>query len=653
MRWRASLTLLVAGVGTTLVLYLSLHHLISTPSTPLLHTIITSISNPLALRALSRPDVIASGRKALVKQRSVPRKLDQDVDGASRSLRSIQIKSALPSTSDLDVALVRVWDDALHSLEATASSLAARALKLPIPGVPGTGIKTVEEAQALQRHLDCASGNGTWVYEGDGGERQRAGAAGLTVHKYSSVLATCDAKFYKLNNQEAGGPEGSSEEHWHVRESLKYRWIPSASCAANAPATPTPLSRHAFCTLLAHKATLLVGDVPHYSLHDLILDWTSMSPLSCYGDLYCKEHLLCADVLRSAALEELEDWTPDERVFNRLPLPPVKPRATFSSVGKKDKSPSFGTMLRYRRSDGLRASTQQTLPTYTHPNTSVREVNQPWMADARRSNLVILHKAPLPFPVAGFNATWDAWWAEPQDPNTTGSKIIEAAWRFTEDVWLPELLETLKVLKTPPTPADILIVYRGGWRVQPDCGISHLPSTTEGDRWNSPGDGPPPRISAPTLHSLLFRSPSPSTSTPKPRDVYSTFHNLQTIFQNHILRTSVLPRFGIPFLDLESSLSVWRSGLVGGSASPPFSYVDQSQHGSAAGGVGAGLRSGASGDCLRYCFPSPGMAIEEAFIGGLIRIFEEGWVTKGRQKDWIGDGFMRGKGLKKGSGSTG
>lgn len=71
--------------------------------------------------------------------------------------------------------------------------------------------------------------------------------------------------------------------------------------------------------------------------------------------------------------------------------------------------------------------------------------------------------------------------------------------------------------------------------------------------------------------------------------------------------------------------------MVGGSASAPFSassggegLVDQTVAGVGTqgygAGVGVGMRSAASGDCLRYCLPSPGGAVEEAFLGGLLRV---------------------------------
>mgnify|MGYP001562270292 FL=1 len=571
---------------------------------------------------------------------------------------SIPITAALPSLSDLGTSspLRLAWTSAFDALTPLASSLTSSALsrtglKGKVLGIPGTGIDTNEEARELQKHLDCMSGQGEWVYDAEGTERERSGAAGLTVHKQEGIYASCDKRFYK-------GLSGN-EEGWSVRESLKWRWVPSPSCATtlrrDTPSPPSPLSRKAFCTLLAHKSTLVVGDTPQYSLHDLLLDWTSLEPQSCYGDLYCKEHALCGDVLRPR--DGVEDWSEDERVYQRLPtprgssssshdhshdkrdllFPPSSPILDKRQLSKKPKSVSYGTLLRYRRSDGLRPSTAHTLPTYTHPTTGIREVNQQWVADSRRSDLVLLSKPPLPLPATGHNATWDAWWED--NAEDEGVRMIEAARRITEDVWLPELLDTLRTIRAKPSPLDQLIVYRGIWRSHADCGASSLPLEDAWD-WNSPGDGPPPHTSQPTLSTLLFRAGELTNK-------HTLFFNLQTILQNHLARTVVLPAFGIPFLDVETTLSVWRSGMIGSSASAPFTssspflLVDQSApHGGS--GAGVGLRSGASGDCSRYCIPSPGMALEEAVVGGLLRIFERGWAgTVERREEWVGEGFLK------------
>lgn len=50
------------------------------------------------------------------------------------------------------------------------------------------------------------------------------------------------------------------------------------------------------------------------------------------------------------------------------------------------------------------------------------------------------------------------------------------------------------------------------------------------------------------------------------------------------------------------------------------------------------MKSSVSGDCSRYCWPSPGLAVEGAFIGGMARLMELGWAGS-REKEWVGDDF--------------
>ncbi|GAA6011107.1 hypothetical protein JCM10207_005499 [Rhodosporidiobolus poonsookiae] len=600
---------------------------------------------------------------------------------------SISISGSLPSTSSLSSSLTSTFESILDSLTTLAAS-AASTVDVSFEGITGTGITTESEARALQAYLDCTSSDGEWVYDPRGAHLARHGS-GLTVHKQEGRHAACDKRFYKGRN--AGEGAGADAE-WDVRESLKWRWVASASCAKLAPPgleasarDPAPLSRARFCRLLAHKSTVLLGDTTQFSLHDLMLDFTSTVPQTCYGDLYCKEHSLCGDILRSKDGKGVEDWEGDERVYQSLPLPPSlrsleerrdvddepanephdhdhphdhadSPSVLAKRQSSASKSPSYGTMLRYRRTDGLRPSGPPTDPTYKNPFTGVREVNQKWRSDIQRGDIVIFTKAPLPLPRRGHNATWDERVYALLDDDTAraedkAARLLGAAAEVTRELWLPELVDAVRTMRQQPNAKDRLLVYRSGWRTHPDCGASSLPTTDfDADAPSSPGDGPPPHPSQPSLASLLFR-PSSSAEDRALLPPHTVFHNLQLVLQNAVARGTVLPALGVPFLDLETPLSVWRSGMVGSSAALPFSPSSSLEDATAGSqlvfGAGAaqGLRSPTSGDCTRYCFPSPGGAVEDFFLGALMRVFEAGWTgSDEREKAWVGDGG--GKGLR-------
>ena len=616
---------------------------------------------------------------------------------------NIRLTPGLPDTLSLDAStpLVATWDALFPSLSSRAARLLSGFLARQadahrsMAGVPGTAIAESAEALILQEHLDCHAARGEWVYDPQGArllDRAGGARAGLTVHKQEVIYASCDKHFYKKHAATHGDVDA---DEWAVRESAKWRWVPSRECDASRPggqgARAEPkLSRKGLCELLAHKAVLMAGDVPQFGLHDLLLDWTSVRPQSCYGDLYCKEHLLCADVLDAKG--DIEGWATDERVYDTLPPPPthshkreqqadhaddhaddhdhdhdhdgtaeddnfsiaddiaaIDASSSSSPLEKRARYSSAAalTSFRYRRTDGLRYTSGATHPTFVNPATGVREVNQPWIADSRRSDVVIVSKPPLPLPLAGKNATWDSWWAENAGGAVGAQRVLEAAWRITEDVWLPELVDTLKAARGPPSPVEQLIVFRGGWRMHADCAAEVFGpedrSAVEGE-WDSPGDGPPPHARQPSLETLLFRTGAAAGPHAPLQPLHALFFNLQTVIQNHVVRTSLLPALGIPFLDLETPLAVWRSGMVGGSAAGAFAtspapapgLVDQTKP----QGGSVGLRSAASGDCLRYCFPGPGMAIEEAFIGGLMRVMGRGWAGDDeRRKRWVGEGY--------------
>jgi hypothetical protein len=284
------------------------------------------------------------------------------------------------------------------------------------------------------------------------------------------------------------------------------------------------------------------------------------------------------------------------------------------------------TYLRFRRSDGFFLNPhkyhKRHAPMFVHPWTGVGEINFFAQDDIHKADVVVPTKAPLPFPESdalGGN------WTQAMDRGTwVGEEkailILKAAQVVTEQVWLPELMESLVELRQEPASFDQLVVWKGGWRIQPDCSMSEPDLDDRGyvfygepgafdwqAWWESPGDGPPPLPEQPTLQRIMYTDP---ISRGWLNDPHSLFYNLQMVLQNHLLRTEVLPRLGIVYLDLETHMAIWRSGLVG------------------------------SGDCLRPCLPSPGFSLENAFIGGLQTVMAWGWDGDGRRDTWIGPNYV-------------
>ncbi|PLW24389.1 hypothetical protein PCASD_04719 [Puccinia coronata f. sp. avenae] len=588
--------------------------------------------------------------------------------------------------------IAKAYRSALKDIELSIFALAnhhpvfsTAEFKARTRGVPGTQVASNAERQVLQRWLDCTSGEGEWRWEP---LNDRAEPRTITVHKQGPREAKCERAFY----EHQGAPQSQfnrsrSPDGWQVRPSLKFRWYPSSRCETLRPKTvPTnqPLSRRSLCRLLRHKSILLVGDVSQYSLHDLLLDWTSTKQASCAGNLYCKIHPICSDELGhhwDGNSSQLESGELDAHVYFKMPTQPFK--QSYFSVGNDthtndhyspslspSKSNGRGTFLRYRRSDSLWASSSPTddrfQPIWLHPNNGIRDINNFWYGDIRKSDLIILSKRPLGLPRHSHlrqafahnkhlsfhhleylrkHSHSQVWRREVMlapdysDGITSAVSLIKIAIKMVLEVWLPEVLFTLFQLQKSHQREDRLIVWRGEWRVHGDCLSPELnvapqrgQDEFDWDTWwkeqqgDVPGDGRRPHPTPPDLVAILFPNQYAShladddvgdKSGKKSRNMGSdiadwklknprlVFHNLEVIFQNQLMR-KLAPELGVLFLDLESQASVWRTGLV---ASPTLAH----------------LPPGPS-DCFHYCFPSPGLTLEESFLGGLMKILlAAGW----------------------------
>ncbi|GAA97136.1 uncharacterized protein L969DRAFT_16971 [Mixia osmundae IAM 14324] len=614
----------------------------------------------------------------------------QDVYRHANRPAVIVVRGSMPSLDDLpiDSPLRTTWIESLEYMAEESRrlfhALFEEDLLSDIIGIPGTGVSDAEEAIDLQTYLDCMTSEGSWVYDPTGQlSRVELDGNGYTVHKQNALYASCDKTYYKSPHRvplTSDGPANvnSEADSWSVRESLKWRWRAHASCKDKIPhhvnATSLHLSRKDFCRYLQNKYIMIIGDSPTgYLTHDLLLDWTTEKPATCYGDTYCKEHMICRGnldpVVLKADARESDAWGHEDHVGPELLPPPILTQQTHLS--KRDDSiferarralipeddtsahgaplpiaPDLttqeGAMLRYRRSDSMLLHGGVTYKGhdahYVNPATGIREVNLYTLADARRSDLVIMSKSPLPVPEETGHQRHLA--ALIDDDDVAGEakvlQIIKAAVNITMDVWLPDILRSLHTLKS--VPSDQLVIYRGGWRMQPGCSDpsesvetpAELADPFDWQRWwKSPGDGPPPFDLAPSLKTLFFPALAPEQlpdDTTPVLNRHALFYNVQTVLQNQILRTEILPALGIVFLDTETPMSIWRSGLVGGSTLQRSYLVDQTQ----SSGTSA-MRKPQARNCLQPCLPSAGLALEDALIGALSRLFE--WGYSGEHSD--------------------
>lgn len=556
---------------------------------------------------------------------------------------------ALKTSNTSSSSLQSAWENAWTALSAAATASLEKTFSeqdlAQLKGFPGTSIRSSKDAASLQAYLDCTVSQGAWVYDPEG----QLSAAGLTAHKQSAAYASCDKKFYK--GKEAND---SRSDHWDVRESLKYRWQPDTQqCSALLPAHLRPSAtftspksstlpaRETFCQLLHYKYLLLAGDqATQFYLHDLLLDWTNDAQESCYGDLYCGMHSICGTFANPTKLEERGGarWQDDVLPFDRLGLSPQE-RANFADATtlrqkvplSKDQQ-DYWTAMRYRRTDGLwldgSTKAEQIDPVFIHPQTGVREINQYTFPDIGRSDLVILAKSPLPFPLPTSpwaDAVKDI--AATSDEQQRIKKVVELAVKLTKEVWLPEAVTALHHARLRAS-LENLVVWRGQWRMQLDCSSGSIEDELA-EWWHatSPGDGPPPHLQAPTLQQVFAASHADAASKgARTNDVHAMFYNVQVVLQNALIRKFVLPQVGVPFLDMEAPMSVWRSGMLGGTSYAPSLLEAVSKP--------------AARNCLEPCIPSAGMSAEEGFIGGLYRLMQSGWGNEEAESEWTGPNYV-------------
>ncbi|KAH8554133.1 hypothetical protein BGW37DRAFT_483575 [Umbelopsis sp. PMI_123] len=144
-----------------------------------------------------------------------------------------------------------------------------------IQGIPGTAIKTTEQAQDTYSKIDCFT-QGSWVYSPTPRE--------LLIHLQESLYSKCDKRYER-------DLKATDTSEWQVRNELKYIWIPvdRSQCPLR------PVDKSNWCDIMNSRHILLVGDILQFQMHELLLDSFRDGPAVCYGELNCKDHTLCSE----------------------------------------------------------------------------------------------------------------------------------------------------------------------------------------------------------------------------------------------------------------------------------------------------------------------------------------------------------------------
>ncbi|CAG8471785.1 5910_t:CDS:2 [Diversispora eburnea] len=142
----------------------------------------------------------------------------------------------------------------------------------------------------------------------------------------------------------------TSKEWQFVRESVKYVWKTPEEC-------PMPkFNIEKACSIIYGKKFLLVGDILLFQLHELLLDYFKEGSVQCYGEIACKEHLLCK-------IDNIEQGN-----------------------GKQKQPPK----MKFIRNDLI--SNRQNLPIDDIKFTDAKNLELPWISYAHKFNVLILNK---------------------------------------------------------------------------------------------------------------------------------------------------------------------------------------------------------------------------------------------------------------------
>ncbi|KAJ7497016.1 hypothetical protein FB451DRAFT_1019241 [Mycena latifolia] len=288
-----------------------------------------------------------------------------------------------------------------------------------------------------------------------------------------------------------------------VQESLESLEPPKSPRDFQVP-EKNPSSSHITkaCTLLRAKRILLIGPETTYYLHSLWLNALEIHEQrihQCPGPEFCSFHHICLP----------SDYaTPHDR----FKLPPKYPELVASG----------SAVMRYVLSTSLYAAKDKNDAGYTEavvdPATGVRLKNACWLYKARKADIVLMNRGPIPAPAwtyAGHNSLGN--WSFTSDfprhlgpGKTLATEIVNAAFHATVTRFIPEVLQSLHALQMDPLTRNKPLVWHPSW-------FSGSVDFEKND---------------------LAR---------KVDDPWALYYNAQVYMQNYLLRI-LLPHYGVYFL---------------------------------------------------------------------------------------------------------
>ncbi|KAJ3727054.1 hypothetical protein C8R42DRAFT_400304 [Lentinula raphanica] len=245
------------------------------------------------------------------------------------------------------------------------------------------------------------------------------------------------------------------------------------------PSPQDPLRIENLCSLLCLKKILFVGPETTFHLHANLLQAIEIHENrshSCLGTEFCTFHQICR-VPRSP--ESSEPFFPPGG-FKKYP-------------SNRELAASQSAILKYILSNSLYAGRDMQDPRYIDPlaqvdsSTGVRQKERYWFGQARKADVIILNRGPIPAPQWTHDGTREGNWTFARKPNANArlrredvddddttkelyvKRILDVALRATVDTFLPEVVETLKALSKEDRQHDRVVLWHGSWFIESAC----------------------------------------------------------------------------------------------------------------------------------------------------------------------------------------
>jgi len=177
-----------------------------------------------------------------------------------------------------------------------------------------------------------------------------------------------------------------------------------------------------------------------------------------------------------------------------LPNPFFPPGGFTKYPSSRELLASKSGVLKYILSNSLYTGPDTQDARYVDPiaqvdrGSGVRQKERYWIGQARKADLLVLNRAPLPAAAWTYDGTrWGNWSSvllegKPfkgarikQDDGQSGAtkvfgeKILDAALRVTVNRFLPETMETLKVLSRGTQQNKQRVLWHSSWYMKPTC----------------------------------------------------------------------------------------------------------------------------------------------------------------------------------------